>query len=175
MNASTLAVMESVELYIERNAESPSLLDLKGMTGMKSTAAVNYHLRVLINSEFLAREKYANRGLQVLRPSTEIKVSTKAEHVREPNGRISRKARRQRTPNTEIKIDITEMKRIEAQRDAIRMKRLREENAKRREGLDERMDRVVAEAKARESSKGDPFYNSAPLFQNSRVCGQKVG
>lgn len=173
MNASTLAVMESVELYIERNAVSPSLLDLKGMTGMKSTAAVNYHLRVLINSEFLAREKYANRGLKVLRPSTEIKVDAPAEHVREPNGRISRKASRQRTQNSEITID--EMKRIKAQRDAIRMKRLREENAKRREGLDERIDRVVAEAKARESSKGDPFYNSAPLFQNSRVCGQKVG
>ena len=176
MNANTLAVMESVELYVKEMGESPSLLDLMDLTGLKSTAAVNYHIKALICEGYLGKDKYKQRALVVLRDSSGIQVPTLADVAREPNGRVSRsvKAHLKHTPKLN-RIDMAEAKRIKAARDAIRLKRLKEENARRREGLDERMDRVVAEAKARESSKGDPFYNSQPLFQNSRVCGSRLG
>jgi hypothetical protein len=176
MNANTINVMESVELYIKTNGKSPSLLDLMTLTGLKSTAAVNYHLTTLISEGYLRRDKdkYKQRALAVVRGSDEITIPTPPV-VREPNGRASRreKVKKQASP----KIDIEEMKRIKARRDAIRLKRLHDEARRRRDGLGDRIEMVVAQAKQREttSGKGDVFLNSSALFPNRRVRGSKVG
>jgi hypothetical protein len=176
MNANTLVVMQSVELYIKANHRSPSLLDLKAMTGMKSTAAVNYHLTVLVWEGYLRREKGKMRTLEVVRGSNEITIPTRAV-VREPNGRASRRAQRESKKQSIPKIDTEEMKRIKAIRDAIRLKRLGDEQRRRRDGLGDRIEMIVAQAKQREtcSGKGDVFLNSSALFPNRRVRGSKVG
>lgn len=56
-------VREFIAQYLEAHGFAPSVREIEGAVGLKSTSAVLYHLRALEEEGELRREPYISRGI----------------------------------------------------------------------------------------------------------------
>lgn len=66
------AVYVYIVQYIQAHSYAPSLREIAAAVGLNSTAAVEYHLRGLVQDGLIARGRYVARGLTIVRRQSQV-------------------------------------------------------------------------------------------------------